>query len=109
MVDDRGYNDYGLFAKWTEEEVYFVTRMKDNAVYEMIEDREVPQNRCVLKDQIIRLSGSGAQGKCPYPLRRVEVWNSDKEEVLVFLTNILLGRQHHCSDLQGPLENEAAV
>jgi hypothetical protein len=25
VVDDRGYNDYRLFAKWIEEEVYFVT------------------------------------------------------------------------------------
>jgi hypothetical protein len=32
VVDDRGYNDYRLFAKWTEGGVYFVTRMKDNAL-----------------------------------------------------------------------------
>ncbi|MGH7847929.1 MAG: IS4 family transposase [Candidatus Binatia bacterium] len=87
VVDDRGYNDYRLFAKWTEEEVYFVTRMKDNALYKIVENRPVPQNRSVLKDQIIFLSGSGAWEKCPYPLRRVEVWDAKKEEVLVFLTN----------------------
>jgi hypothetical protein len=23
---DRGYNDYGLFGRWTAEEIYFVTR-----------------------------------------------------------------------------------
>lgn len=87
VVDDRGYNDYRLFAKWTEEEVYFVTRMKDNAHYRVIEDRALPPNRSVLKDQIISLSGIGAWEKCPYPLRRVEVWNDEKQEVLVFLTN----------------------
>ena len=27
---DRGYNDYKLFASWTQERVFFVTRMKDN-------------------------------------------------------------------------------
>jgi hypothetical protein len=87
VVDDRGYNDYRLFSKWTEEEVYFVTRMKDNALYTVVEEREVPHNRSVLKDQIIFLSGSSAWGKCPYPLRRVEVWNKEKQQILVFLTN----------------------
>jgi hypothetical protein len=89
VVFDRGYNDYELFGRWTEREVYFVTRMKDNAVYEVIEEREVPQNRNVLKDQVIRLTGVRAQDKCPHPLRRVEAWNPDKNETLVFLTNNL--------------------
>ena len=87
VVDDRGYNDYRLFSKWIEEEVYFVTRMKDNARYRVIENRAVPVNRSVLKDQIISLNGVGAWEKCPYPLRRVEVWNAKKQEVLGFLTN----------------------
>jgi len=28
---DRGYNDYELYASWTEQGIFFVTRMKDNA------------------------------------------------------------------------------
>lgn len=28
---DRGYNDYALFGRWTAQEIYFVTRLKDNA------------------------------------------------------------------------------
>jgi len=87
VVDDRGYNDYRLFSKWTEQEVYFVTRMKDNALYTVVEEREVAHHRSVLKDQIIFLSGSTAWGKCRYPLRRVEVWNEEKQQTLVFLTN----------------------
>lgn len=87
VVDDRGYNDYRLFAKWTEEEVYFVTRMKENALYKVIESRPVPQNRHVLKDQVIGLTGIDAWEKCPYLLRRVEVYSAEKGEVLVFLTN----------------------
>jgi hypothetical protein len=89
VVFDRGYNDYELFGNWTEREVYFVTRMKDNAVFEVIEERAVPKNRNVLKDQLISLSGAKAQDKCPHRLRRVQVWNPEKEEVLVFLTNNL--------------------
>jgi len=87
VVDDRGYNDYRLFSKWTEEEVYFVTRMKDNALYTVVEEREVPHNRRVLKDQSIFLRASGAWEKCPYALRRVEIWDEEKQQSLVFLTN----------------------
>ena len=48
VVDDRGYNDYRLFADWTESGVFFVTRMKDNAQYEVVEERDPPQNRNIL-------------------------------------------------------------
>src|SRR5258706_1856019 len=61
--------------------------MKDNALYTVVEEREVAHHRSVLKDQIIFLSGSTAWGKCPYPLRRVEVWNEEKQQTLVFITN----------------------
>ena len=46
--------------------------MKDNALFEVIEERQAPQNRHILKDQTIRLTGLGAQEKCPHPLRRIE-------------------------------------
>ena len=87
VVDDRGYNDYRLFANWTNAGVYFVTRMKDNALFDVIEEREVPRNRNILKDQTIRLSGTGAQEKCPHLLRRVEAIRGDTGGILVFLTN----------------------
>lgn len=87
VVDDRGYNDYRLFAKWTEAGVFFVTRMKDNAQFEVIEEREPPQNRRILRDQTIELSGAGAQEKCPHRLRRIEAVREDTGETLVFLTN----------------------
>lgn len=87
VVDDRGYNDYRLFARWTETGVFFVTRMKDNAQFEVVEEREPPKNRNILKDQTIRLTGIGAGEKCPYLLRRVEAVREDTGGVLVFLTN----------------------
>jgi hypothetical protein len=87
VVDDRGYNDYRLFAYWTESEVFFVTRMKDNALFEVVEERAVPQNRNIVRDQTIRLTGVGAQEKCPHRLRRVEAVREDTGEILVFLTN----------------------
>jgi hypothetical protein len=87
VVDDRGYNDYRLFAKWTEAGVFFVTRMKDNALYEVIEERTPPQHRGILSDQIIELSGAGARHKCPHRLRRIEAVREDTGDILVFLTN----------------------
>ncbi len=42
---DRAYNDYTLFSQWTENGIYFVTRLKENAVYRVVENRSVPQNR----------------------------------------------------------------
>jgi Transposase DDE domain/Domain of unknown function (DUF4372) len=89
VVDDRGYNDYALFGRWTAQGVYFVTRMKDNALYEVVGEGEVPQNRHVLKDEMIELRGTKAIEKCPSPLRRIEVYDLKTEEVLVFLTNNL--------------------
>ena len=89
VVDDRGYNDYRLFAKWTDAQVFFVTRMKDNTQFEVLEEREPPQNRGILKDQTIRLTGVGAQEKCPHLLRRIEAVREDTGDILVFLTNHL--------------------
>jgi hypothetical protein len=89
VVDDRGYNDYALFGRWTTQGVYFVTRMKDNALYEVVGEKEVPQNRNVLKDEMIELRGPKAIERCPHPLRRIEVYDPETEKVLVFLTNNL--------------------
>jgi len=84
---DRAYNDYELFARWTERGIIFVTRLKDNAVYEVVETREVPQNRNILSDEIIRLTGARAEKKCPQLLRRIVLWDEENERELVLLTN----------------------
>lgn len=87
VVDDRGYTDYTLWGRWCSQHVYFVTRMKDNALYEAIGDKEVPQHRHVLKDEQIELRGPKAIEKCPYPLRRIEVQDPETGQLLVFITN----------------------
>jgi len=87
VVDDRGYNDYALFGKWTAQGVFFVTRMKDNALYEVIESREVPQNRNILRDETIRLTAPKAEERCPYHLRLVEAYDPETDRTFVFLTN----------------------
>src|SRR5271166_4413286 len=57
VVVDRGYTDYALFGRWAQEGVYFVTRLKENAAYEVVVECEIPQNRNIVSDQIIRLTG----------------------------------------------------
>ncbi len=87
---DRTYNDYTLFSQWTDTGIYFVTRLKDNAVYRsIVENRSVPQNRNILADQIIQLTGHKAEDKCPHLLRRVVVWDEAHNRIISLLTNHL--------------------
>ena len=98
VVDDRGYNDYELFGKWTGLGVFFVTRMKDNTLYEVVEKRKVPENRNVLRDEVVRLTGLKAAEKCPHLVRRIEMYDPEKDQVFVFLTNYLkLGATTTCA------------
>ena len=64
---DRGYNDYKIYASWTEEGIFFVTRMKDNADYTVLEEKLIPITGNVLRDQLIQFNGFYAQRNCPYP------------------------------------------
>jgi Domain of unknown function (DUF4372)/Transposase DDE domain len=89
VVMDRAYVDYAWFGQLTAQGVWFVTRQKDAAVYAVVEDRRIPAQGAVERDQVIRLTGAGAADTCPHELRRVEVYDPDKDETLVFLTNHL--------------------
>jgi len=86
---DRGYNDYKLFANWTESGIYFVTRLKENADYTVTDGRQIPRNRNVLADELIVFSGYQAQKNCPHTLRRVVVWDEANAKEIVLLTNHL--------------------
>jgi Domain of unknown function (DUF4372)/Transposase DDE domain len=88
VVMDRGYNDYALFGRWTDEGIRFVTRLKDNAAYEVLEECPVPANRNIRSDQLIRFTGEKAQKDCPCLLRRVVVWDPVNEREMVLLTNL---------------------
>ena len=88
VVMDRGYNDYALFGKWTDEGICFVTRLKDNAAYEVLAEGPVPANRNIRSDQLIQFTGDKAQKNCPSLLRRVAVWDAVNEREIVLLTNL---------------------
>jgi hypothetical protein len=86
---DRAYNDFELFGRWTRAGVFFVTRLKKGTRYEVVEQRALPQNRPILADEIIRLTSRKAKKDCPKLLRRVVVWDAEKEREIVLLTNHL--------------------
>jgi len=87
VVDDRAYTDYRLFGRWTSQKVYFVTKLKENAQYEVVGEGKPPQNRNILQDQLIEFTDPISREKCPYPLRLIQAYDPDKEEVYFFLTN----------------------
>jgi Domain of unknown function (DUF4372)/Transposase DDE domain len=89
LAIDRGYIDYEWFRELTQQEVYFVTRMKEKAVYEVMEELEVPQNSNVVSDQYICFPRLAREGEEPVLFRRVEIVDEEKQESIVFLTNQL--------------------
>lgn len=87
LAVDRGYIDYALFRKWTDEGTFFVTRERGNANFQIVDEKPVPQNRNILKDQIISLGEYYSKRRYPYFLRRIEVWDEKNSRVVVLLTN----------------------
>src|SRR5207302_9837037 len=88
LAIDRGYNDYDWFGELTREGVIFVTRMKDNAAYGVVEERKVPEKSNVLSDKVIFFYRMAVEGHEHF-FRRIEVWDEDKQRTLVVLTNHL--------------------
>jgi hypothetical protein len=88
LVFDRGYADYDWWLSLTRQKVFFVTRLKDKADYQVVEQRTVPKKGNVLKDEVIFLFKLAADGQECF-LRRIEVWVEEKQETMVFVTNNL--------------------
>jgi hypothetical protein len=97
VVDDRGYFDCKLFKIRIDDENWFVTRLKDNILYETDEELDLPDDKDhhVLKDEIIYLTGKSAEDNSLHTtkLRRVVVYipeeKNTKDRVIVLITNNL--------------------
>lgn len=87
VVVDRGYNDYDWYNQLTEKDVFFVTRLKANAQYRVINRQPVLKNKGMTSDQTIRLTSIQAAKKCPSRLRRVGYRDIDTGKHYIFLTN----------------------
>src|SRR5207244_8891267 len=88
LAIDRGYVDYEWFRELTQEEVYFVTRMKEGAVYEVKEELQVPQNSNVVRDQIICFPRLAREGEEPVMFRGVETGDAEKQECIGFQASL---------------------
>jgi len=98
IVFDRAYNHYQQFALWTSKKVFFVTRLKTNAVYTIIKTHRVHYKKKgqakVLRDETIELEyhPEGASGKKNLKvvktvrLRKV-CYQDEKNRYYEFLTN----------------------
>ena len=86
VVEDLGYTDYAWYAQLTAQKIFFVTRQKRNARYEVLERRKVNTHQGLLSDHTIRLTGAKAQ-ECPMPLRRIAYCDAATGRRYVFLTN----------------------
>jgi hypothetical protein len=86
VVEDLGYTDYGWYAQLTTQKIFFVTRQKRNAAYEVVEGRTGNKTQGLLLDQTIRLTGVKAL-ECSVPLRRIVYRDAAIGKRYVFLTN----------------------
>ena len=86
VVEDLGYTDYSWYAQLTAQKIFFVTRQKRNARYEVLEHHKVKKSQGLLSDQTIRLTGAKSQA-CLIPLRRIAYRDAATGKRYVFLTN----------------------
>jgi len=86
LVVDRGYTDYAWYNQLNINGIFFVTRQRKNAVYQVIERKPVLKAKGLTSDQTIRLTGVKAK-QCPILLRRIGYRDAETGKHYVFLTN----------------------
>jgi putative transposase len=85
VVEDLGYTDYAWYGQLTAQKIFFVTRQKSNARYEVLERRKVNKKQGLLSDQTIRLTLKAPER--PLILRRIAYQDAVTGKNYVFLTN----------------------
>lgn len=88
VVFDRGFQDFHWWLQLSQQKVLFVTRLKDNAEYGVVEQRLADPNKGILRDEVILLTKIQEAGPVAL-MRRIEVWVDDRQETMVFVTNHL--------------------
>ena len=84
---DKAYNDYAWYKQLTDKDIFFVTRLKSNAKYRIIQRRTVLKNKGLTCDQTIEFTGPQIAKKCPIQLRRIGYKDAVTGKHYVFLTN----------------------
>lgn len=79
--------DYELFGEMIKRNVWFVTRLKSNAVYKIIAFYQPPQSSNIIFDEDIKFT-SQTGSRCGYRLRIVVVLNDNGEELVLPCGNL---------------------
>lgn len=85
---DKGYVDYAQYEAFTEKSIWYVTRLKDNALYKARNEFDIPDeaDSGVLKDEeIVLLYGKNKSQE--HKARRIAYWDKENERLFEFLTN----------------------
>ena len=96
---DKGYVDFGHLRDLDERGVFWVTRAKENMVYEVVRKMPVSKDPKILRDEVIVLSHENKPA--PELMRRVValVQIDGEEREMVFLTNNLEWSPRSVADL----------
>lgn len=91
LVFDKAYTTYQQFAKWTSQRVWFVTRMKDNAVFHvtkvMADNTRKKNAKGLLKEQYVTVAVKKDGKEIErLKLRRI-IYKAEDGKVYVFMTN----------------------
>ena len=85
---DKGYVKFGsLYRHFHLNNAFFVTRAKENMLYEVIDSREVDQSAGLFSDETIKLTGPLTSQKYPDSLRLVVYEDFGTNTVYRFLSN----------------------
>ncbi len=84
---DKGYNDYAWYNQLTRKGIFFVTRLKTNAKYRIVERRAVLKSKGLSSDQTIEFTGVQTAKTCPVRLRRIGYQDEVTGKRYQFLTN----------------------
>jgi len=89
-VFDKGYNDYKAFEKFCTHQTGFVTRIKDNAVYQCVEKQKIEEyiHSGVIEDEIITLTVKDGDESRKLTLRKIRFYDREFKREYEFLTNL---------------------
>lgn len=92
LVFDKGYAKYNQWQRWTEQNIYWVTRLSDVAYYQVLEDREVNEiqkAKGIISDELVLLGVATSPGSETTMTRRIVYYDQQKERTFTFVTNHL--------------------
>jgi putative transposase len=86
-VFDRAFTNFDWYATLCDKGIYFVTRLRKNADYRIVERRDTSHLKNISSDHIIEFKGFYSKQKIPYRLRRIRSKDPETGKYIVLLTN----------------------